>query len=187
MPKLSDLGTLRTGYQLRGAAKPDDFGANLLIQQGDLKDDRIDFSRGLRMSLERSERDLLAQGDVLLRGRGTTYGAVLVSGIPDNAVAIAPLVVFRPNRQFLLPEYLVWYINRPATQAALAAEARGTYIPTVNTRTFGDLEIVVPPFDKQAQVAETMALLQQERQLTEQILTKRAQVTHAFLERLIQD
>lgn len=186
MARLSELGSVRTGFQLRGAVQPDETGGNLLIQQGDLRDDEIDLARGIRMNLDRPERDTLRSGDVLLRGRGASYGAVLVPDVPPDTVAIAPLVVFRPDTDRVLSAYIVWFINRPATQALLAASAHGTYVPTVSARLFSDLELPLPPLAVQRQVAETTALLRQERHLAEQLLAKREQWAQAALEQLIQ-
>lgn len=184
---LSELGDLRTGFQLRGAAKHEAGAAIPIIQLGDVREEDIQLDHLIRMNLERvRERDFLNAGDILLRGRGASYGAAVVPDYPTGTVATAPLYVLRPDRSIVLPEYLVWYLNRPSTQAILAAQARGTYIPTVSIQAFADLEVVVPPLAVQRQIAETSQLLREERELTLQLLDKQEQLTQALLEKTLQ-
>src|SRR5690242_18838646 len=80
---LSSLGELRTGFQLRGAVKHTEEGANSIIQLGDVRDEGIDMSRLVRMDLERArERDFVDPGDILLRSRGASYRTELVPDCP---------------------------------------------------------------------------------------------------------
>src|SRR5579872_597721 len=142
--RLRDLGELRTGFQLRGAAKHDPEGRHPIIQLGDVRDGTIDFARLVRMNLH-LVWDVLMPGDILLRSRGASYGAAVVPpDCPPETVAAAPLYVFRTDSTLfpiVLPEYLAWYINRPNTQAGLAGLAHGSSILTVGVQAFGGLEV----------------------------------------------
>lgn len=196
MQRLSNLGELRSGFQLRGAAKHNPNGAQAVIQLGDVGDEGIDARRLVRMNLERArDKDYVFPGDILLRSRGASYRAALVHDCPPQTVAATPLYVLSLNRPGFLdlcpvdvmPEYLVWFINRPVTQALLAAQARGTHIPTVGIEAFGDLEIVIPPVPDQKQIIETNQLLEQEKTLTGRLLEKREQLAQALLDRFIRE
>src|ERR1051326_3599218 len=106
----SDLGEIRAAYQIRGAVAREEGGANPLIQLGDVRDEGIDMSRLTRMNLGRvREADRLRPGDILLRSRGASYRAQVVTDCPPETVAAAPLYVLRLQQPGILPNYLVWY------------------------------------------------------------------------------
>lgn len=186
MFKLSRLGELRSGFQLRGAAKHTEDGVHTVIQLGDARDTGIDMSRLIRMNLDRArERDFVSSGDILLRARGASYRACLVNDCLPQTVATAPLFVFRLNRRDALPPYLVWYINRPEVQGILAGFAHGSYIPTVSIEVFAELDIFLPPLDVQRQIVEVDALTQQEKALSARLAEERERLAQALLERLL--
>src|SRR5690349_17443614 len=129
MKTLEELGEIRTGFQLRGAAKHKADGANTIIQLGDVRDDRVNTEGLVRMDVERArQRDLVSAGDVVLRSRGASYRAAVVPDVPAGTLAAAPLYVLRLAEPGILPEYVVWYVNQPGPQAILAADAGGTFI-----------------------------------------------------------
>jgi hypothetical protein len=185
--RLGDLGELRTGYQLRGAARPQEGGANRIIQLGDVRDEGIDIDRLVRVELSGAdEGDFVGAGDILLRSRGASYRAALVPECPPGTVAVAPLYVLRLRAPGVLPAFVVWYVNQQGVQATLAGHARGTHIPTVSRQAFAELEIVLPPLAEQQRVAAIDALVREERILTLHLLEKQEQRVQALLESALQ-
>lgn len=185
--ELSSLGELRTGYQLRGAVRPQEDGSHTIIQLGDVGDDGVRGERLIRMTLDRVRaRDLIAHGDLLLRSRGASYRAALVVDCPSPTVATTPLYVFRLTDNRVSPEYLVWFINREVTQGALAGAAHGTVIPTVGIEAFATLKIIIPPLEKQHEIVQIDALLRTERTLSLQVLEKRERLARTYMERIIE-
>jgi restriction endonuclease S subunit len=183
---MAEMGDLRTGYQIRAAAKHDPKGENLLIQLGNVGNRGIDLAGAVRMNLERARlHDLVTKGDVLLRGRGASYRAAVVPACPPGTVAVAPLYVFRVDPEIAVPEYLAWFINRPANQALLAAEARGSYIPTVSINSFAELTIPLPSLEEQRRIAVTEQLIRDEKQLSERLTEKRSELLDILLEQSV--
>lgn len=204
---LGDIAALRVGYQLRRAVEPDDEGENALIQLANVRDGVIDLSNLPCMTLpDVKTHHILKSGDILLRSRGATYEAALLAEPPKNAVALAPLFVLRLMRHWidfssysfddalsdpfsesepLLSEYLVWFINRPATQAALRTQQTGV-IPSVSVQTFADLKIIVPFVEVQQRIVQADAAMREERRLTLELLNRREQKTRALLEKALQ-
>lgn len=186
MKMLSELGEIRTGFQLRGAAKPEEGGANTIIQLGDVRDDGVDTGALIRMDLERArERDFVSAGDVVLRSRGASYRGAVVPDVPPGTVAAAPLFVLRLAGAGVLPEYVVWYMNQPRPQAILAAAAHGSHIPTVSREAFAGLEIVLPPLEEQQRIVEVDRLLREERELTLALLDQRERLAQEVLLRAV--
>ncbi len=174
MKTLGTLGELRSGFQLRGAARDEPDGAHFLVQLGDLSEHGIEVRALKRMTLDRArERDWLRPGDVLVRGRGASYGAIPVHQAPAGAVAVAPIYVLRIQDPTVLPGYVACVLNLPENQAQLAAQARGTYIPTLTREALAALEVPFPPLEEQQRVLDLEALRREEVALTRALLAKR--------------
>lgn len=188
MPKLSELGTLRSGFHLRGPAQAQPGGRQTVIQLGDVQGGTVHFERVLRMDFDRARsKDFLEPGDILLRSRGATYGAAVVASCPAETLAAAPLYVLRLDVTELRPEFVAWYINRPGTQSALEAMARGTHIATVSLKAFSDLPIVLPSQTEQRRILEMEDLWQQEKELAAKYLKRRGQLVRAAQETILGD
>ena len=190
MPKIASLGILRSGFHLRGPANAHPDGKQCVIQLGDVRDGTANFDRVIRMDVDRARpKDYLAPGDILLRSRGSSYGAALVASCPSATLAAAPLYVLRLEVSAALvdPEYLVWYINRPATQSRLGAYARGTHVPTVSLEAFGDLEVVLPAPAEQRRILGMERLFQEERDLNTQYLARRGQLVRIAQETILEE
>ncbi len=187
MPKLSDLGVLRSGVHLRGPADAQPAGRQFVIQLGDVRDGEVNFDRVIRMDLERARsKDYLAPGDILLRSRGASHGAAVIPGCPDETLAAAPLYVLRLKRSVVDPEFVAWYINRPSTQSRLVAQARGTHIPTVSLEMFAALEVVLPRLAEQRRILVMEGLFQDEKELTTKYLEQRGQLVHIAQETILE-
>ena len=187
MPKLSDLGTLKSGFHLRGAAEAQPDGRQTVIQLGDVREGAVNFDRVIRMNLDRARpKDFLEPGDMLLRSRGASYGAAVVASCAPETLAAAPLYVLRlvPG---LRPEFVAWYINRPGAQSALEARASGTHIATVSLEAFSDLPIVLPSGSKQHRILEMEDLFQQEKDLAAKYMKRRGQLVQAAQEAILGD
>jgi len=186
MPKIADLGSLRSGFHLRGPADAQPGGKHVVIQLGDIRDGAIKSDRVIRMNLDRARpKDYLARGDILLRSRGASYGAALVAPCPTGTLAAAPLYVLRLETPGVEAEYVAWYLNRPATQSQLEANARGTHIPTVSMEAFGDLEIILPTLAEQRRILDMERLFREEKELTLRHLEQRAQLVRAAQENIL--
>jgi restriction endonuclease S subunit len=180
VPKLLEIGTISSGFHLRGPANAEAGGAQSVIQLRDVRGGAVDFSGVIRMNLERARpKDYLGPGDILLRSRGASYEAAVVNLCPAETVAAIPLYVLRLKVPRMNPEFLVWYINRPDVQAKLAAQAYGTHIPTVSLEAFAELDVVLPALDEQQRILHLEKLFQQEKDLTARYLEQRGHLIHA--------
>jgi hypothetical protein len=203
---LRELGELRTGFQLREAARHTEDGRYLLIQLGDVREDGV--APAMRMDLARARpHDLVRPGNLLLRSRGSSYRAAVVPAGLGDAVAIAPLYALRiefgvalpmitprkgdlpkiqpAGRPEAIPEYVAWWINLPQTQQLLASEARGSSMPTVGVQAFAELQIPLPPLALQKKVVETDRVLRQEQDLSARLQRQRKKLVSEALRQLV--
>lgn len=89
------------------------------------------------------------------------------------------MLLVRPHG--VLPEYLCWYINAPATQAGLAALAEGTSVRMISAEALKALVVPLPSPAAQQRIVRAAALAEQEQALLAQIATLRQRLTTDIL------
>lgn len=196
--KLREIAEIAIGYQHREKVSHVDHGTHRLIQgrdilrSEDLADDSDDHSgwRVLTQELDRvtpkgdASRYRIQPGDLLFVSRGTTNVAVplvepFIKPIPFDWDTLIPAYVFyilRPDRQRVLPEYLAWYINQWPAQAFLARHSRGTLVKLLPKRVFEELEVPVPPLEKQRLIVDLEHLRAREEYLVRKLAETRGRL-----------
>lgn len=182
--KLGDLAEVQMGYPFRSRLEPDPEGDVAVIQMKDIDDaNLLHTAQALRVALPTIKtHHLLRAGDVLFRSRGRSNGVAEVMEGICPAVLAAPMLLIRPYN--VLPAYLCWYINTPATQAQLAAMAEGTSVQMISTEALRALEVPLPSLDKQQNIARAAALAEQEHSLRMRIATLRQSLSTHILMKL---
>lgn len=170
---------LQMGYQPREAVQGDPQGTHWLIQMRDLtKGGTVRRDTLVRIQPERvPDPYLVREGDVLLKVRGASHTAGVVSGLPPATMASNHFYILRPGTPGILPEYLAWYINQPPAQTELSRGTQGSGSVTVVRRTdFENLEIPVPPLAVQEHITALDRLQRREQELTDSLLARRARL-----------
>lgn len=182
---LKDIVEIGSGYTFRERldAYPD--GDIAVVQMKNLgPDDCIKSADLPRVALaDLGEKQLLKQGDILLRARGHFHTAAVVTESLGPAVAAAPLMLMRASPLKVLPEYLRWFINHPRTQAILVNLAVGTHVRTLNIAAIANLEIALPSLEQQHRIAAIAELGQKEKALLHQIAEQRGMLLDEILAR----
>lgn len=128
---------------------------------------------------EGKSRHILRPGDLLFRSRGRSYGAATVPAGIGRAVLAAPLLLIRPRG--VVPDYLCWFINAPATQAQLAAQAEGTSVRMISAEALRALDVPLPSRTNQELIVQVAALAEREQSLMTHIATERDRLITNFL------
>lgn len=180
--RLADVCGIQTGYTARGALNPVLSGGVPAIQLRDLRQGDFDSARLPKYELDGSiDRYWATPGDVLFRSRGEMNTAVAVSKTSDAAIAVLPLLILRPNRDEIEPEYLAWFINQPPAQRYFDNCARGTGIRMIPRPCLEDLEIELPDLGTQRHVVEIDRLARRETELLTLLAEKRRTFAGATL------
>ena len=181
MTKLGAIANIRMGYPFRSRLEHDAKGAIAVVQMKDIDDTSLLHLEGVvRVNMpDFNEHHLIRQGDLVFRSRGRTNSVALISEDVGPAVLAAPMLLIRPVD--VLPAYLLWYINLPATQAALAAQAEGTSVRMISKVTLGSLEIPVPSQRKQQLIVEVSDLAIVEQKLLERVAAERKRLADEIL------
>lgn len=168
--RLADACTIHTGYTARGRLEPTATGGVLAIQLRDISPDGfIDPERLARVQLDGlADRYFVRTGDVVFRSRGERNTAsALNERLQEPALAVLPLMVLRPKRDVVTPEYLAWAINQPPAQRHFDVAARGTNIRMIPRSSLDDLELDVPDIATQKKIVAVDALAERERELSQ--------------------
>ena len=179
--RLAELSDIHSGYTARGRLDPLSEGGVPALQLRDVGTNGEapgpDFQRYDLGKL--SERYFVHGGEVVFRSRGEPNVAAAISGpLLEPVVVIVPLVIVRPDRDRVLPEYVAWAINQPDAQRGLGAEAQGTSLRMIPMAV---LEIAVPDLPTQKRIVELDALARQGGQLLRQLAARREELVSAIL------
>lgn len=182
--RLSDLSDIHSGYTARGRLDPAPEGGVLALQLRDVgttgEMSASDFQRYHLNKL--SDRCFVRGGEVVFRSRGEPNAAAAIPDpLPEPVVVIVPLVIVRPDRSRILPEYLAWAINQPEAQRQLGAEAQGTSLRMIPKTVLENLQIALPDLPTQQSIVELDALARQEGQLLRRLAARRETLLSTIL------
>lgn len=180
---LRKLCQLHSGHTTRGKLQPVTTGGIPTIQLRDLgKEGGV-----LEDPLPRYElgnlaaRFMVAGGEVIFRSRGEPNTATVVKALAEPAAVIVPLILMRPDRTRVLPEYLAWAINQPDAQRQLGAEAQGTSLRMIPMAALERLDIPLPDLPTQRRIVDLHALAARETRLLHDLAAHREQLlTHTL-------
>lgn len=182
--RLADACTIHTGYTARGRLEPAAAGGVLAIQLRDISPEGIiDPERLTRIQLDGlADRYFVRAGDVVFRSRGERNTAsALDERLQEPALAVLPLMVLRPKRDVVTPEYLAWAINQPPAQRHFDSAARGTNIRMIPRSSLDDLELDVPDLATQKKIVAIDILAERERELSLVAAESRRKLTSLIL------
>lgn len=129
---------------------------------------------------------LTHMGDVIVR-LTIPYTAVLITADLEGYVIPSSFVVIRPDRDVLLPEYLVWLLNSQKVKKRMYEGAVSNMLGAVKPRYFAGFEIDKIPIPHQRFLADIHRLTKQEVQLIEKLAAEKAKyydylITHVYNE-----
>ncbi|TVQ86305.1 MAG: restriction endonuclease subunit S [Chromatiaceae bacterium] len=181
---LGELTEVQMGYPFRSRLEHDPQGDVAVIQMKDIDNaNLLHADEAIRVALPKGKtHHLLRAGDLLFRSRGRSNGAAQVLEGIGPAVLSAPMLLIRPHN--VLPAYLCWYLNAPATQAQLAAVSEGTSVRMISAEALKALNVPLPSLATQQRIAQVAALADQEQSLLNRIATLRQRLTTHMLMKL---
>jgi hypothetical protein len=174
---LGEVAEVQMGYPFRSRLEHDPQGDVAVIQMKDIDDaNLLHPEAAVRVALPKGKsHHLLRAGDLLFRSRGRSNGAAQVREGIGPAVLSAPMLLIRPRD--VLPAYLCWYVNAPATQVKLAAASAGTSVRMISAEALRGLDIPLPSLAAQQRIVQIAALAEREQTLLARIATLRGHLT----------
>lgn len=173
---LSEIAEVVSGVYLQ--AEP--YGDVSYLQIKDLLSELPEKTASKVALSPKNERYLLAKGDLLFAGKGTTY-LCKVFDLNIPAIASTTLYIIRLASKGILPDYLCWYLNQPSVMALMKAQQVGTGTPLIHKQVIENLEIPVPDLETQQRIVELAKLQTREKELYQAIAEKRALITNQLI------
>jgi hypothetical protein len=181
MKRIADIASVFSGYHFRGGVNHVADGRYAVIQAKDV-DDSLNFDRErlVRVNLEGDpERYLVQQGDVVFLSRGIHPWALAISEPIGDTVVPSSFYILRADPQRVRPEYLAWFLNHPKTQVTLGDIAKGSNIPFISMREFGDFPVQIPALKIQEKIVSLARLNDREQQLLKELGILRGRLVDA--------
>lgn len=184
---LNEFTAIQTGYTLRGRLEPIERGGVPVVQMGDVSLRGLEPSSLARMAgYGISDRYFARSGDVLFRPRGDQTIAVPVpEKLKEPLLIILPLIILRPDRNIIMPEYLSWTINQYPAQRYFDESAHGTNMRMIPKSSLERLNLNIPDISSQERIVRISALSDRESALLNVLAEKKRQlVNFALLEQV---
>ena len=128
------------------------------------------------------DRHMVRGGEVVFRSRGAPNAAAVVSSqLTESVAIILPLVILRPKRELVLPDYLAWVINQPKAQRYFDSAAQGTSTRMIPKTALEQLEVPLPDLETQARIISIHKLVKREGSLLRDLAERREQLSSIIL------
>lgn len=184
--KLKQIASVQMGYPFRSRLERSEQGKISVIQMKDIDEENHLRMEGLvRISMPDVKAHHLVQSqDIIFRPRGYITTAALIREEPGTAILAAPLLRIRVENGGVFAPYVNWFINQPSGQSYLASHAKGTSVPMISKQAVEEMEILLPPLERQKKIVEIAALAATEQRLLRRLAEKRSQYTARVLMQL---
>lgn len=187
--KLAEIARIDSGYHFRGRIENDPEGPVAVIQTKDFSDNLKLIPSGLVRVVPETRVDpyKVESGDVLFLSRGQRPWAAAVDELPFICIVPSSFYILRAERGRVLPGYLAWFLNQPATLIALKSMMRGTNIPFISKTDLQDLPVLLPALSTQERIARLHELGVQESELLQELAERKKSLIDAVCMTLAQD
>jgi hypothetical protein len=122
--------------------------------------------------------DTLVGGELVLQTRGLSYRAAVVPNDAPPMVAAGSLFILRVDSARVSPEYLVFFLNLPATQMTLRQLATGSTIPNLRRSVVEQIQVPCPNLADQQQLVALSRLVRRQAEIEGRLNTLRLQELH---------
>ena len=172
---LGDIAEIQVGYQSREGIRAHTDGSHFLLQARDFnKLHQIDWPNLTRFTPSGStNKSEIKQGDVLFLARGQENFSYLINHDSHNILASNSFYLLRVKPQFLLPKFLVWWINQTPAQDFFKLNRRVGMVPLIPVSDLSRLEVPVPSIEIQNKIGELELLRKKEAGLLDLYLSKK--------------
>jgi len=187
--KLSEIADIRQGYQFREKITFSSIGHIKVIQMANIINcSNIDYINLPYSNNENIRNEhFLKNGDIIFCARGNNNYNIMVNCINEKIIAVSQFVIIRPNSSFINNEYLSWFLKQKESISYFNSNRLVSTVPLINKNTLDELQIIVPPLEKQRTVVEIYKLLQKEFEIIDNIKMKKEKIINKILNLTIND
>lgn len=188
--KLSEIATLQTGLVLnRKEARCDEETAKyykkvsmrFLNEYGVLERDDLNIFA----STEKLDPSLLTHANDILVKLFTPVFPTLVTEETEGMVIPSQLAVIRVFDKRVLPEYLRYYLSTPEVSELMLSIEGWRSQRTIKVGTFAEIEIPIPPIEKQRIIANLAKTDLTRRRLYTELIEEQSKLTTLEIQKYI--
>jgi restriction endonuclease S subunit len=181
--QLGKIAAIRIGSPFRERIVHDQHGQFLVVQGKDIGSDGTLILDGMVTVAEapnKKSADTLIENEIVFQTRGVSYRAAVVPKAHQPMLAAGSLFILSPEPARITTEYLVFFLNLPATQAALRQMATGSTIPNLRRAAIEQLKVPLPNLSDQRRLVELGTLIRKQSDITKRINRLRLHELHAL-------
>ena len=189
--KLKDIANIKVGLPLvrkKGALYDDIFFEYKMVTLKSFSKDGTLLKNELDTFISKEklkDKYLTKKGDILIRLR-EPYIAVSIDNELDNLLVPAFIAIISPKIK-LNSNYLSYYINSNYIQHKLQKLTKGTTINMIKAKDLGEIEIFLPPLQKQNKIVSLMQLANKEIKLLKDLADKKEKLKNQILDTIIKE
>ena len=116
------------------------------------------------------EKYFLKKGDVLFNAKGRRFFAVTYDREYQNAVPGSSFHVLKVVKDFVNPDYLVWFLNHPEIMKEFNKKALTQNMPMVTKSELEDLTITIPPIEIQNKIVGLDTVNRKKNRIQKQLI-----------------
>lgn len=181
--KLSDIAQLQFGLY----TKPTDDGNAVYLQAKHFDDwgnqtDKVDTFIQID---KKNEAHLLADGDILLVGKGMRNFAWTYDKAYGPAIASSIFFVIKPDQSRVIPEFLTTLFNMPQTQVYFQTLGAGSSIPSIRKSELEAFTVKLPSLELQQKAIAIKQLHYKEMDISRKIISEKQKVYQAVIKNII--
>ncbi len=171
MIPLSQAAQCINGYTFRTKPSQLPKGRTKIVQTSDITPEGISNPEKVISVLYQPEykKFLAHEGDIIFRSRSLCPTHTLLSNTETPFMIASPLILIRPNREKILPEYLSWILNNKLIHQYLIRCGQGSILKIIGIKELQQLSFPLPSLDIQKKISETAELLKKQQALAHKI------------------
>lgn len=138
--------------------------------------------------IDRSTKNMkfiLRDNDVILAAKGSRNFAWAYKEEYGACIPSSAFYIIRMNPDEVLGGYLAYYLNTDKTQYMLKQMVTGSGMPSIPKKEFMELSITVPTIEKQKKIIEVAELLDEDIELTHQLLSSKKILKKGIINKMI--
>lgn len=125
------------------------------------------------------------KGNILFR-LNYPYSAVYIDETKAGLLIPSSFAVIDVRVDFILPEYVAWYLNTAPVKKELERGQSGTRIPSTNKATLSAIPIETMPLEKQRSIIQLNKLHLKETQLLKKLIEEKEKLFQAQTNKVLQ-
>lgn len=183
------IASIQVGYQAKARIKERARGTHRLIQSKDFDSFYRLRSENLTAFFPERKPEIYSvrKGDILFQARGVVHFAYCIEDDLKDTLAAGSFYILRMKNEYLLPQYLAWWLNQAKAQAWFQSQARGTGMSFISKSTLSRLQVQTPPISVQKKVVKIVTLARHEQFLLNRLASTRSRLVKAVCIKAIQE